>query len=304
MFLLEYNVFLFYLSVAYLSGANLPGYLSGVNLSGVNLTGVNLSGKNLSGANLSGAKLSGTDLLGTALSGTALSGADLKGANLTGADLKGAYLRGANLRGANLSRVRALRTNFDGATLTGACIQDWNINSETNLENVICDYVYLRQDQQERRPHDLNRNFEPGEFTKLFQKALETVDLVFLDGIDWKAFLLSLKELQNEYGQENVDVQGIEKRPGGTFVVRIDVPPEVNKAEIESKAKQSYETQLKIIEAEHRAELRSLEAHYQDKIIKLHEKQGSDMMEIAKLLASRPYYISKKQRGLLGVLYI
>ena len=75
-------------------------------------------------------------------------------------------------------------------------------------------------------------------------------------------------------------------------------PPEVNKAEIESKAKQSYETQLKIIEAEHRAELRSLEAHYQDKIIKLHEKQVSDMMEIAKLLASRPYYISKKQRGL------
>ena len=141
-------------------------------------------------------------------------------------------------------------------------------------------------------------------FEKLFQKALETVDLVFLDGIDWKAFLLSLKELQNEYGQENVDVQGIEKRPGGSFVVRIEVPPEVNKAEIESKAKQSYETQLKIIEVEHRAELRSLEAHYQDKIIKLHEKQGSDMMEIAKLLASRPYYISKKQRGLLGVLYI
>ena len=65
-------------------------------------------------------------------------------------------------------------------------------------------------------------------FEKLFQKALETVDLVFLDGIDWKAFLLSLKELQNEYGQENVDVQGIEKRPGGTFVIRIDAPPEVN----------------------------------------------------------------------------
>ena len=206
--------------------------------------------------------------------------------DLSDADLSGAKLIGVNLREANLSRVRALRTNFDGATLTGACIQDWNINSETNLENVICDYVYLRQDQQERRPHDLNRNFEPGEFTKLFQKALETVDLVFLDGIDWKAFLLSLKELQNEYGQENVDVQGIEKRPGGSFVVRIEVPPEVNKAEIESKAKQSYETQLKIIEAEHRAELRSLEAHYQDKIIKLHEKQGSDMMEIAKLRSS------------------
>ena len=76
----------------------------------------------------------------------------LRGANLTRADLTGAKLVGANLTGANLIGVQALQTNFDGATLTGACIQDWNINSETNLENVICDYVYLRQDQQERRP--------------------------------------------------------------------------------------------------------------------------------------------------------
>ncbi|EAM52262.1 pentapeptide repeat-containing protein [Crocosphaera watsonii WH 8501] len=245
--------------------------LSGANLSGSNLRRANLSGANLKGAGLvqadfrnayldscrledtklsradfrgayfyfTGTYFSGTNLSGANLSGANLSGANLSGTDLSGTDLTGADLKGAYLRGANLSRVRALRTNFDGATLTGACIQDWNINSETNLENVICDYVYLRQDQQERRPHDLNRNFEPGEFTKLFQKALETVDLVFLDGIDWKAFLLSLKELQNEYGQENVDVQGIEKRPGGTFVVRIDVPPEVNKAEIEPRFRTS-----------------------------------------------------------------
>ena len=68
-----------------------------------------------------------------------LSDADLSGANLSGTDLSEAKLIGVNLREANLSRVRALRTNFDGATLTGACIQEWNrrkLNNKWLLEKV------------------------------------------------------------------------------------------------------------------------------------------------------------------------
>lgn len=65
------------------------------------------------------------------------------------------------------------------------------------------------------------------------------------------------------------------------------MPPEADKGEIESYAKQSYETELKIVEAKHRAELNSLEAHHKDEIISLHKEQSSNMMEIAKLLASR-----------------
>jgi uncharacterized protein YjbI with pentapeptide repeats len=119
---------------------------------------------------------------------------DLRGANLTQADLSKAnlyrtYLRKANLRDANLAdanlkRVQALSSNFEGAILTGACIEDWHINSQTNLNNVICDYIYLKDHHQERRPHDPNKNFAPGEFTKLFQKTLETVDLIFREGVD------------------------------------------------------------------------------------------------------------------------
>ena len=59
--------------------------------------------------------------------------------DLSDADLSGAKLIGVNLREANLSRVRALRTNFDGATLTGACIQEWNrrkLNNKCLLEKV------------------------------------------------------------------------------------------------------------------------------------------------------------------------
>ena len=133
----------------------------------------------------------------------------LRGANLTRADLTGAKLVGANLTGANLIGVQALQTNFDGATLTGASIKDWNINSKTNLQNVICDYIYFKQDQQERRLYDPKKNFEPGEFTKLFKIARKTVDLVFLDGIDWKAFLLSLN---SDFSQINLKAQSRDEK--------------------------------------------------------------------------------------------
>ena len=268
--------------------------LKGTNLRVADLKGASLIQASLKGADFYKANLVGADLYKANLERANLERANLERANLERANLRGANLRGANLREAklihaNLSGVQALGTNFEGTTLTGTSIQDWNINSETNLRNVICDYIYLEEGQQERRPSNPNRNFEPGEFTKLFQIARETIDLVFLNGIDWKAFLLSLEDLQNEYGQENVDVQGIEKKSGGIFVVRIEVPPEVNKAEIESKAKQSYETKLKVMEAHYRAKLSA-----KDSEIAFYKEQGSNMMEIAKLAASRPITVEAK----------
>ncbi len=94
---------------------------------------------------------------------------------------------------ANLTRVQALLTDFTSASFIGTCLEYWNINSSTKLDDVICDYIYRRQGQQERRP--CNGNFAPGEFTKLFQKSLETVDIIFRNGIDWDAFAYSFKKL-------------------------------------------------------------------------------------------------------------
>ncbi len=53
-----------------------------------------------------------------------------------------------------------------------------NIYSEEEKKRIVSD----------RRPHAPNKIFAPGEFAQLFQKALETVDLIFSDGIDWQAF--------------------------------------------------------------------------------------------------------------------
>ncbi|MCY7272491.1 MAG: pentapeptide repeat-containing protein, partial [Phormidesmis sp. CAN_BIN44] len=113
----------------------------------------------------------------------------------------------ADLSHADLAATQARATNFTGANLTGACLEAWSSDSETKLDSAICEYCYRKQNQQERCPS--TGTFKPGEFTLLFQIALETVDLIFVDGIDWKAFFASFQELQSEYGDDNLSIQAL-----------------------------------------------------------------------------------------------
>jgi uncharacterized protein YjbI with pentapeptide repeats len=238
--------------------------LSQANFSGANLSQAILQGANLRRANLSPASFSEsypTDierteynfvfafLEGSSIDSpvayfrkTNLSGSNLSGANLEEANLNQANLDRADLSQANLSRISALYTNFSQAIFTGVCIRDWHINRLTKLDGVICDYVYLMQGQQELRPY--SRNFKPGEFSKLYETALETVDIVFLDGIDWKAFLVSFLELKAETGSDEISIQSFENR-NGAFIARINVPPDVDKAYVERFIEEKYQLALK-----------------------------------------------------------
>jgi uncharacterized protein YjbI with pentapeptide repeats len=108
------------------------------------------------------------------LRGANLDGASLKEANLKQADLSEASLRGADLSGANLTEVNAISTDFTHAYLTGACIEAWNIDNTTKLDHVDCQYVFLLEHfnehgSRERRPS--SGDFQPGEFTKLFEEV-------------------------------------------------------------------------------------------------------------------------------------
>lgn len=191
------------LTGANLSGVNMSGAdLGRANLTGANLTWANLTGVNLRMANLSEANLAGADVTGGDLRMANLRMANLSEANLTRADVTGAYLSFANLRmaylgeanlseanlkmtylgganltqanlkmanlsGANLEGTQAVNANFKQAIFTGSCLENWQIDRTTNLDDVICEYVYLQHHQQERCPS--HRNFVSGEFTKLFR---------------------------------------------------------------------------------------------------------------------------------------
>ncbi|WP_293363671.1 pentapeptide repeat-containing protein [Microcoleus sp. CAWBG52] len=182
-------------------------------------------------------------------------GANLQGANLTGVNLNEANLKQANLNEAtlylanvefaNLTETQALATDFTAASFTGACLEAWNIDGNTKLDRVDCRFVYLLEypkpgtDDRERRPS--SGEFASGEFTKLFDEVLNTIDLIFRNGIDWKAFVAAFKKVQVENEGTELTIQSIENKGDGVIVVKVNVPPDTNKEDIHRSFTQSYE---------------------------------------------------------------
>ncbi|WP_148216146.1 pentapeptide repeat-containing protein [Acaryochloris marina] len=276
---------------ANLRGANLiranfnDAHLKEADLTNANLSGAHLRGANLLNANLSGALLSRANLENADLSYANLENADLSYANLENADLSHANLKNADLSSTHLKRVIALDTSFLKSTLTGICIQDWNININTNFDDVICEYFFRSYNPDLTQPsnrHPLSRNFDPGEFAILIKMSLETIDLIFVDGIDWQAFLQSFQDLRSQFSEQEIAIQAIEKK-GTAFVVRLETRPEADKNAIEAKAKELYSGKLLRMEQKYKSDLLAKESE-----IAIYKKQSAVLLEIVKLQATRP----------------
>lgn len=145
----------------------------------------------------------------------------------------------------------------------------------------------MLNNQRERRPS--NSEFAPGEFTKLFQEVLNTVDLIFRNGIDWKAFTYSFNKLILDNEGTELSIQSIENKGDGVVVVRVNAPPEANKAKIHHEFNQTYEVALKALEAKYQAQLEA-----KDEQITIYRQQSADMMLITKELAARPVNVEVK----------
>ena len=297
---------------AYLGGA----YLAFADLSDVNLSGADLAKANLGGAILGRADLSNTNLGdadlgctilrnvnlryshlgGASLYEANLSNSDLSDSDLSDADLKSADLSNADLSSVNLRRVQALAADFGGANLTGACVEDWHINTDTNLGGVLCANVYLKSDVfgrfSERRPSI--GNFAPGDFAKLVQKSINTVDFIFRNGVNWEAFVQSFQKLRVQAGSDELDIQTIENKGDGDFVIRVNVPSGADKAKIQECVMEEYGTALKAIESKYRSQLQAKD----DQIIQ-YRQENTNLWEMTKLMASRSIeVVLKKERSM------
>ena len=218
-----------------------------------NFSGAYLGNASFAGANLSDANLQGAALYGADLRKANLSGANLSGANLNGANLSDANLEKANLKNANLEEVNMLRANLTDAVLTGACIKDWNISQSTSFGEVQADYIYLNyfwnkelgaEEFVARRPEF--GILKSGEFAARFQWAMETIDIFFEDGIDWSAFFETLQESRSQYADDEISIQALENRGGGTLIVRLEFSPQVDKTVVKESLIELYETKLSL----------------------------------------------------------
>jgi len=229
--------------------------------------------------------------------GANLRGANLKEANLISASFKGsdiseATFQGAYLNDANLTLTQAVGTDFTSAHMTGTCLEAWNIEHTTKFDDVECELVYLLENNCERRPS--SGKFAPGEFTKLFERVFKTVDIIFQQRIDWKAFIQAFDEIKTELvnteGTEIV-VQGIENKGDEVFVVRVAVPDYANKEEIHRKLVQKYKRKLKKRKQNYRLDLGKKDdeiKRIEEDKINLEEK--IDMYKIISSQAEQPIY--------------
>lgn len=288
------NLIVANLSRANLYGADLYGAdLSEANLSEANLSGAYLREVNLSEAYLYGASLSEPNLCGANLYRANLLAAKLSGSILNGADLSGADFSGADLTEANLTEAKAIKANFTFAVLTGACIEDWHINSETLLEDIQCEYIYLKQDSNgkyvDRRPSNEDAIFAAGDFAKLVRKAQSTVDLIFRNGIDWKALAISFDKFKIESEGAELTVRAIENKDDGDFVIKVDVPTDANKSEIEKFLKQEYESAIKAIDARYQEKIRlkDEQAKFYLEQVSYERQEKTRLIEVVKIMAEQ-----------------
>ncbi|NEQ40412.1 MAG: CHAT domain-containing protein [Okeania sp. SIO3I5] len=198
------------------------------------------------------------------LRGANLVSADLSNANLRQADLSESSLQAANLNNANLTEVSAISTNFTTAQMSGTCLEGWNIDHTTILDNIESKYIYLLEkpkpetDDRERRPS--SGYFQEGDFTKLFTEVINTVDLIFRNGVDAKAFMSSFQQVQVENEGIPMKIQGMENKGDGVVVIRIDVPPEIEKEKIHREFMEIYDQNVRVLEEKYQKKLEGIQA--------------------------------------------
>lgn len=108
--------------------------------------------------------------------------ADLEGASFIGSDLSEANLQNANLTHSKLVDTQLYRAKLVNSCLTGACIQNWGISTETQLDAIKCNYVYMRllpegRGVDRRKPDNDQETFESDEFSAFIAPFIKTLSL-------------------------------------------------------------------------------------------------------------------------------
>ncbi|MEM9089093.1 MAG: pentapeptide repeat-containing protein [Cyanobacteria bacterium P01_F01_bin.53] len=197
------------------------------------------------------------------------SDANLRGANLSGVTLENAILRRAVLsdalltqailKGAILTEAQAVNADFTGAHLTGATLEAWNIDSTTTFQNIDCQYVFLREHpddkgNRERRPHNPDKVFQPGDFEKFFKEMLDDVQILIRNGIEPIAFRAAFQKIMAEHPTITQDaIQSIQKK-GPDLLMTLQVPSSIDKAKLEQHWDEGYQAGLKAGKAAGRLE--------------------------------------------------
>lgn len=196
------------------------------------------------------------------------------GEDFTDANMKGANLRKADLREAILVRAQLLDADLSYANLTDACIQDWNINHNTRFTGVECKRIYLKRSPSGHflEPKPDSGEFLPGEFEKWVTDIRDTIDLIFQNGLNWRAFAFSLTQTAIDHNGLDLAVRSIENKGDGVVVAKVGVSLETNKTAIHQQMSGHYQEAVTAIESGYELALRAKDEEI-DRLTQFYDKQ-------------------------------
>lgn len=209
---------------------------------------------------------------------------DLRGINLQQANLEDASFIDtdfyqANLRGANLSRAKLVRTQFEradlrGACLTGSCIQDWGITKETKLDGIVCDYVFLKWIDGDKRDQMPPRGkFKEGAFVLFIKYILDTIEIYHDKDINPRLALSILKKMSKDY-DESLDIVAVGKR-GERVFVEVRLSEKVEQERFKQDYYSRYDKGLKLVSSNPK-QLPSVDELVENKIIEIASEKIPD----------------------------
>jgi hypothetical protein len=127
-------------------------------------------------------------------------------------------------------------------------------------------------DDRERRPPGTSE-FAPGDFTKLYTKVINTVQILLRNGINKEAFAIAFQNLMEENPGIDFDsVQGIEKKDKD-FLLTIEVSEEIDKNEVYQDFLEPYNKKIQELQLETEKQAILLDAN--EKIIAVHQHYNS-----------------------------
>ena len=194
---------------------------------------------------------------GQKLQGINFQGADLTDASFIDANLNEANLQYADLSGAKLIQTQLDRTDLTGATLTGACIEDWGITTHTKLDNVKCEYIFMRSPTKEdpnprRKPDNWEENFEGNDFADFVKPIFDTLDLYHNQGVDPRAIAISWKELAEKNPDAQLQFASMEVKGEDNLLLRLKTAPNADLSQLSADYFETYNQLKALAEAESR----------------------------------------------------
>jgi len=198
-----------------------------------------------------------------------LKDANLQDASLINTDLSEATLQNANLFGAKLVQAQLYQTILTNACLTGAYIENWGISTDTQLDAVKCEYIYMQLPTKNdpdpcRKPDNRKETFAEGDFADFIAPIIKTLDLYqtqnvdmrqlgskfkTLDlfhhqGIDPTAAAIAVIQLTENYPEAELEVMALEGRGKEKIRLQAKVAGDANRSQLSTEYFAKY-TEIK-----------------------------------------------------------